>query len=127
MRIIDKNGEVEYLFFKSPQEVDFKAMLAGIEKIKNNQLLSRDLIILEDARDAKAHLSLEEVDQLLELMSKTANKYNSIKHAVIHNNPESTAIALLFEHRITNPNYKLRVFYTEEAATQWLGIIHEFA
>ena len=120
------NGEVEYLYFKSPQEVDFKAMLAGIEKIKDDQSLSRDLIILEDARDVKAQLSLEEVDQLLELMSEAANNYNSIKHAVIHNNPESTAIALLFEHRIKNLNYNLKVFYTEKAATQWLGVIHEF-
>ena len=117
--MIDLNNE-NFLYFKSPAELDLKAMYDGIEHIKTNKELPRDLRILEDATGVNSKIKLENIDGILERMYDAAMSYNSIKHAVIHDKPENTAIALLFEHYIKNSKYNLKVFSTESAAKMWL-------
>lgn len=120
MKDTDKNSSEEYLYFQSPAELDIDAMYAGIEHIKTSQEYPRDLRILEDATGVESKIKIEDIDAILVKMYDAAENYNSIKHAVVHDKPGNTAIALLFEHYIENSKYDLKVFSTEDAAKKWL-------
>ena len=110
----------DVISFKSPPEVNYNIIELGIRHIKLNKALPRDLKILEDARGIKTNISIDDIDVLLSKMHDAAKQFKSIKHAVIHDKPENTAIALLFEDRSVHPQYQFKVFSTEKAAKKWL-------
>lgn len=47
--------------------------------------------------------------------------YESIRHAVIHNDPVKTALVLLIKSHHKLSNYELHVFATETASIHWLN------
>ena len=95
-------------------------MMGAIDYCLDNEELPRNLLILEDARLARPEFSPEDLSRIAEKQKKLFPLYHSIRHAVIHNTPENTALAMVFEQKYISPAYKLKVFSTEEGALIWL-------
>jgi len=96
-------------------------MLEAIDYCLNNKELPRNLLILEDARLANPEFSPQDLSRIAEKQKKLFPLYQSVRHAVIHNTPENTALAMVFEQKHISPAYKLKVFSTEEGALIWLN------
>jgi hypothetical protein len=110
------------LYAISYGRVTLDEMLLQIEEYKSNDLLPRDLSILEDASNAKPVFSAAEFPLLIKKIEEALPMYNSIRHAVIHVDPVNTAYSLMFEKDIQFRNYQLKVFSTTEAAKSWLQV-----
>lgn len=119
MEELDCENE-DLISFKSPPEVNYEVIETGIRLMKLNKTLPRDLKLLEDARGITTAISVDDIDAILSQMYEAAKRFKSIRHAVIHDKPENTAIALLFEDRSVHPQYQFKVFSTEKAAKKWL-------
>jgi len=109
-----------YLFIKSNPIVTLENMLNGLEYLQKDTTLPRDLRIFEDATNVEVTFDISVVDLLQEKMQEIAQKYNSIRHAVIHNSPKNTAFAMLIGQNKIVDKYQVEIFYTEQAAYKWL-------
>jgi hypothetical protein len=109
-----------YLFIKSNPIVTLENMLNGLEYLQKDTTLPRDLRIFEDATNVEVTFDISVVDLLQEKMQEISQKYNSIRHAVIHNSPKNTAFAMLIGQNKIVDKYQVEIFYTEQAAYKWL-------
>lgn len=101
-------------------EVSVQGMLDVLEYLKTNLELPRNLLILEDARQANPQFQFNELILVGEKVKEVVPLYQSIKHAVIHNTPTNTVYAMMFAQKHAPTNYQMKVFCTEEGAIAWL-------
>jgi len=81
------------------------------------------LRIFEDATNSKITFSVNEIDILVKNMNETVQKFEMIKHAVVHDSPDNTALTILIEQSNINKNYVVQIFSTKEGALDWLNSI----
>jgi hypothetical protein len=101
-------------------EVSIQGMLDVLDYLKNNLELPRNLLILEDARQAHPKFHVKELIQVGEKVKEVVPLYQTIKHAVIHIAPKNTVYAMMFAQKHAPTNYQIKVFCTEEGAIAWL-------
>ena len=117
---LQENKNNGILYGISEGRITVQEMLGAIDYCLNNKGLPRNLLILEDARLAHPEFSPQDLSLIAERQKRLFPLYQSVRHAVIHNTPENTALAMIFDQKHTSPNYKLYVFSTEEGAMSWL-------
>lgn len=106
---------------KQEGKVYLEDMLKGLQMIKESVQLPRNLKILEDSRQAQVMFGVKDLEFLLDSLDEAAANYESIKHAVLLNNPLSTVFAMLINSKKLTNHYELKVFTTREAALAWLN------
>lgn len=114
--------EKNCIFVKARGTVNIKDMKNAIDFLRNNPDLKGNLKIMEDAMDVKVEFTKNEIDSIVCNMEEVASKFNSVKHAVVHNIALNTAFAYIAESKIKESKYEFKVFATLKAAKQWLGI-----
>ena len=114
----NKNNGI--LYGLSEGKITIQDMLGAIDYCLNSKELPRNLLILEDARLAHPEFSPEDLSRIAAKQKLLFPMYQSVRHAVIHDTPENTALAMVFEQKFISPVYKLKVFSTEEGALIWL-------
>jgi len=117
---LQENKNNGILYGISEGKITVQEMLGAIDYCLNNDELPRNLLILEDARLAHPEFSPEDLSRIAEKQKLLFPMYQSVRHAVIHDTPENTALAMVFEQKFISPVYKLKVFSTEEGALIWL-------
>jgi len=118
-KIQDKDGMI--LHIKSSSIVYLENMLNGLEYLKRDKTLPRNLRIFEDATNAEVAFSISDIDLLIKKMHEVAQEYNMIRHAVLHHSPKSTAYAILIKQRKHENNYLIGIFSTKKGAHLWLN------
>lgn len=108
------------LFIKVSGTVSFEDMTGSLSILSENDKLSRNLLIIEDAREARISFTERQIPELISQIRQVEKKYHSIHHAVIHTDPINTALALLLSRQLTTRIYSLEVFSTETGARLWL-------
>ena len=114
--------EKNCIFVKARGTVNIKDMKNAIDFLMNNPDLKGNLKIMEDAMDVKVEFTKDEIDSIVCNMEDVASKFNSVKHAVVHNIALNTAFAYIAENKIKESKYECKVFATLKAGKQWLGI-----
>lgn len=114
--------EKNCIFVKARGTANINDMIKAIEFLKNNPDLKGNLKIMEDAMDVKVEFTKDEIDSIVCIMEDVTSKFNSVKHAVVHNIALNTAYAYIAESKIKGSKYQLKVFNTLKAAKQWLDI-----
>lgn len=114
----DSKGVV--IMVKSAPVVSFQDMLDGLNFLKTNEELPREIRIVEDAIGSQADFTILELQTLTEKLDEVSERYRKIKHAVVHDDPLNTAFALIIQRRKLSSNYQLNVFSTLEQAYKWI-------
>ncbi len=114
--------EKNCIFVKTRGSLKIEDMQDAIEFLKTNPDLKGDLKILEDAKDVNVYFTKSDIDSIVKRMEEAARKFNSLKHAVVHNLAINTAFAYIAESKINESKYQLKVFNTLKAAKTWLNI-----
>ena len=91
-----------------------------IREIKENTSYPRTLRILIDAREATANLTFEELSIVVEENKKSIENYQYSIEAVVITKPKETALLMLYKELAKNKKMKFQIFYTKEAAIDWL-------
>ena len=116
---VDKEGVI--LHVKSNVIVKLENMLIGLEYLKKDKTLPRNLRIFEDATNSEVAFNKNDIDILIKKMHEVVQEYNTIRHAVLHDSPKGTAFAMLIERNKIDTNYMLKSFSTTNAASVWLN------
>ncbi|MEI8005213.1 MAG: hypothetical protein WCI48_03330 [Bacteroidota bacterium] len=98
-------------------------MLASAENVGQLSHLTKNLKILEDAKNVIIDFQVSDIPLLMKNFGKNIEVYDSVRHAVIHSGPEGTAYTMLAAHLNELKKYSIMVFSTEEAAKTWLNLI----
>ncbi len=107
--------EVVYQDVVSADEImAFMAFLSG------DNAFPRELKILVDARGVNYNFNLGNIDKLMESTVQCVKYYTTFKVALIHSKPKETAFSHLLEIEKTPANHVHKVFFTKEAALEWL-------
>jgi len=120
-KIFDKKGLI--LCVTSNPVIKLENMINGLDYLLKDKSLPRDLRIIENAYDVEMAYDIEETQIIVEKMHLVAQEYNSIRHAVIHNTPISTAYAMVLEQQKNIDSYLLGIFTTENIALKWVNDI----
>ncbi|MFN8209424.1 MAG: STAS/SEC14 domain-containing protein [Bacteroidales bacterium] len=97
----------------------FNDLIALIVKDRKN--LPSEIKILMDARRATFGSRPEDLKSILRKIKEHYKKFDSIKFAIILQNPYETAIGIIMQEMLREiPSVVLRVFSTEQAAVKWL-------
>ncbi len=97
-------------------------VIDNINRIFSTIKLPRNLLVLEDAREANYHIDIDDNGKIREAIAQYIENIESLKIAFIQNKPMETTINLDYEYDMPFRNMRYKVFSTKEAACQWLGI-----
>lgn len=95
-------------------------ILEKIERLASNKSLPRKLKLLEDAREATAFFSKNDLDIFHEKLELALGDYVSVQHAIVLNQPKSFALTMIMQRLTNNSKYRLEEFSTIEGAKEWL-------
>ncbi|MCB0281555.1 MAG: STAS/SEC14 domain-containing protein [Calditrichae bacterium] len=104
-------------FFNTMTLDDFKNYL---DEFRTLSFLPKSLKILYDLSDCELSLKPPEVKVISEISEQLNADFDRIYSAYIVNKPLETALTIIFSNAVKNPNFRRRVFSTEEAARSWL-------
>jgi len=76
--------------------------------------------LLSDYRESKFDIPLEDIELISEHLYQMRNILQGKKQSLVLNDPQSTAMSILFEKVVQNKfDFRIKVFSTLEGATQW--------
>lgn len=93
------------------------------ELINKVNIYPKNLLILQDEREADFEDSKNLIHQTLPLLKKLSATYPSIKVAIWQTVPVKVAYSMVFIKDARFDNYQVELFYTREAALNWLRLI----
>lgn len=91
-----------------------------IDATRLNNEYPRKLKILTDSTNANMLLSKVDLESVIEANYKSLEQYEYIYDAIITANPKETAFSMWFKKMSATNKYKFEVFFTVEAAKNWL-------
>ncbi|MDD2387464.1 MAG: STAS/SEC14 domain-containing protein [Bacteroidales bacterium] len=79
--------------------------------------------LLSDYRNSKFDMSIEEMGGIIQYLRNLDNVLRGKKQSLLVENPNSTALSLLFENTVNaQMGFLVKVFTSEQAAINWLLI-----
>jgi hypothetical protein len=108
------------LYVQSEGKINPNEMIGGLKRLKSEKGLPRDLKILEDASKGRADFGTGDMLLLMNKLDDHFQNFDSVRHAVIHQDPLSTALAELAAQKNTILKYRIRVFSSVTMAKKWL-------
>ncbi len=96
---------------------DIKDYINSVLKIKKDK---EDLKILINGLDSNLAIETKDLNDILNELTKLLTIYNSLKIAVIVDNPLNTAYSILFKRMIYQDHIRFELFSTELLAKKWM-------
>jgi hypothetical protein len=114
------NHQTRILEAKFVGEVYLNEIIDYIIYTKENTSYPRLLKIITDANNANFNFSVDDLETIITENEKSLEKYDYIIDAIITEDPQVTAISMLYQELEKNEKYKFNIFSTKEAALKWL-------
>lgn len=112
-----KKGILESYF---EGNVTLKEIVDYIIAIKENVSYPRALKILTDTTKANLDFIPDDLPIIVEENNKSLEKYEFITDAIVLDNPDNTALSVLYKELTLSNKYRFKLFSTREEATMWL-------
>ena len=117
------NDELGVLRTITGGNLSIDEILGHYEEIRQNDTYPRDLKVIIDCRSTRLAVKLDDVSRIVEAAKTTIPKYKRLREAILITAPYETVVATLFEQNARFKNYHSRLFYSENAALQWLNAV----
>ena len=104
-------------------DLSIDEILEHYQEIRQNNTYPRDLKVIIDCRSTRLAVKLDDISRLIEAAKNTIPKYTQLREAILITAPYETVVATLFEQNARFKNYNFRLFYSENAALQWLNAV----
>ena len=108
------------LFINTAPEVGLEEMKSGVENLLAKTDLPEEIFIIENTTHSIVRFNPGDIKQVELWVNILAQRFKRIKHALITQSSDATALGLLIMDAIKVKNYYLEVFSTEEAARKWV-------
>ncbi len=117
-RLNTESGIVESLF---EGVIEIHEIADHIKKLGSDTKLPANLKIMTDTRKAVFNFSIRSIEILMDALKNSEIKHNSIKDAILQDNPDITAYSYIYSKMITNrQNHQIKIFSAESSAVKWL-------
>ncbi len=109
-----------YLEVSLKGDIEFAEYAELIKEVGFQDNLPKDLRVL--GLDDGLNIRFKPSDAILlaEIRKQTIQRFNTVRHAYVVNNPENTALAVLTTSATEDPNYSVKIFSKKENALAWL-------
>jgi hypothetical protein len=116
-----RNKELDILITNTTGITVLGDILQHYQELNKIKDLPRNLKNLIDCREAIFELNVEDLNKTKPLVKDSLKWFDSIKEAILVNQPSSTAIAMMFQDfNNSHSNYEFKIFSTKSAALDWL-------
>jgi hypothetical protein len=103
-------------------EINLSEIAEHIENIGKDPSLPTNLKILTDARKAVLNFDPKSISILIETIQNAKIKHESIKEAILHDDPDVAGYSFLYQKMLTPfVKHTFKIYCTEEAALKWLS------
>ena len=109
-----------YLEVSLKGDIEFEEYAELIKKVAFQDNLPKNLRVLGIDEGLNIMFKPSDAILLAEIRKQTIQKFNTVRHAFVVNNPENTALAVLTTSAIEDPNYSVKIFSNKENALAWL-------
>lgn len=110
----------DFLYIKSDALITLDNKINLLESFKDSKSLPRNLRVLDSAVNSKLSFKISGVKELIKKANEAAKNYDSIKYAIVLNNPLYVAYVIFAETISANSKFSNKVFSTLKAAKIWL-------
>ncbi|MCF8369096.1 MAG: hypothetical protein K9G76_08625 [Bacteroidales bacterium] len=86
-----------------------------------NKALPSKLKVILNSVDAKYQFDDSDFVKISESVAEVLEHFDLFIEAIIESSPYETALAFMYEKKISIPKYRFKVFSTEDAALTWLS------
>ena len=109
------------LFIILQGQIRYDDIVSYLDKFPSIEFNNDSLRLLYDLSEADVDLSLEEVEKLSIQGEKVTENFQSVRSAFLGNEPKETDLSTFFLKLQKNSRTDRRLFYTREAAIEWLS------
>lgn len=118
---ITYNTKNNIVYINKQGNVTFAEACLALSNISEKYGKNETLYILEDSRNSKLNISLQETRQFIQQLKKSLKGQKEVRHADLFNTPLDTAMGIIFQHLAAPIKaYHYKCFSTEKAALEWL-------
>jgi len=119
--IYDKKKGI--LITKKHGIITLNDIIEDIILVGQNTDLPENLKILTDVTEAEYRFRESEIPILVKYVKETLRKFESVKEALIQNDPYVTALSMIYQFNLKEfKNFKYKVFSSSEFAYRWLNL-----
>lgn len=92
-----------------------------IEFLIQNFSGSAQLRFMVIVNDMPSDITIHDSFSMNEVIRKMSGSFGYCRQAFVVKDPQNTAITMAYQNKVEIPNYHVQVFYTEDAALEWLA------
>lgn len=118
IQLIENDLGVFWVSFKGETSVNSIIEFLQFALEKGN--LPKDFIALYDFSETEFTMPPEDITSLANQVSKFTTTFNTIRTALVADNPEITAYTILYKQANTNINTTREIFSSTDSALDWL-------
>lgn len=118
IQLVENEWGVFWINFKGKISLD--AILIFLKNVIDKGNLPLDLKALYDFSETEFMMPPEEINNLAKKVNELTTHFNSIRTALVVNDPNITAYTVLFKQANANKNTIREIFSTTESAIDWL-------
>jgi hypothetical protein len=118
---VKHNTEKNIIIIIEKGKIKFQDKIELVKKVLPLDNSHNCVKVLHDMCEAEYDSSEFEMNKLKSLSALLSENTICIKHAAVHQSSAGTAISMMYESLDLPINYFHKIFYTKEAALQWLS------
>lgn len=101
-------------------DIRFKDIINYLKDFGELEHLPQDILLLYDLDRIETDFSLSEIRMISHLAELSTKKYNSVKTAIVVNDPKLTAFSSLFSESVKGKKTIRKIFSGKNTAIKWL-------
>lgn len=117
---IKKFGDYTIFILREGPEITPGIIMMQLGYLISNPSTPKDLKLMVVANDSIPMFDIDDKEVMQNVIDSVLKNFNTFRQAFVVKSPQNTAFTMAYQNRISEPRYQVQIFYTEEAAIEWL-------
>ncbi|NCB20111.1 MAG: hypothetical protein EOM61_10885 [Bacteroidia bacterium] len=118
---IKKYGDYDIFILNEGPEITPEIITMQLGYLISDPSTPKDLRLMVVAKDSIPMFDIDDKEVMQNVIDAVLKNFNTFRQAFVVKSPKNTAFTMAYKNRISEPRYQVQIFYTEEAAIEWLA------
>ena len=118
---IKKFGDYTIFILREGPEITPGIIMMQLGYLISDPSTPKDLKLMVVANDSISMFDIDDKEVMQNVIDSVLKNFNTFRQAFVVKSPQNTAFTMAYQNRISEPRYQVQIFYTEEAAIEWLA------
>jgi len=118
---IKKFGDYTIFILREGPEITPGIIMMQLGYLISDPSTPKDLKLMVVANDSIPMFDIDDKEVMQNVIDSVLKNFNTFRQAFVVKSPKNTAFTMAYKNRISEPRYQVQIFYTEEAAIEWLA------